>query len=143
MNAETQTTMEKVRIDWMIRRDMAAVLQIEAESFPDHPWTEQDFVNCLRHRNRIGMMARIGSGTVGFMIYELDKQRIDVLNFAVAADCRRRGVGRQMVAKLAAIRQAEQERREFASRVFTQMFWSTNPEPRPVVVQKEGDSDGF
>jgi len=99
MNAET--TMEQVYITWMIRRDLAAVLAIEAESF-DHPWTEQDFVGCLRKRNRIGMVARLGNGVVGFMIYELSAQRIDVLNFAVAADCRRRGVGRRMAAKLAA-----------------------------------------
>ena len=101
MNAETETTMDQVYITWMIRRDMAAVLAIETESF-DYPWTEQDFVGCLRKRNRIGMVARLGNGVVGFMIYELSAQRIDVLNFAVAADCRRRGVGRRMVAKLAA-----------------------------------------
>jgi len=43
---------------------------------------------------------------------------------------------KRLTAELAAMREAEQERRAFASRVFEQMFWSTNPEPRPVVVQE-------
>jgi len=90
-----------VRIRWMIRRDMAKVLGIEAECFR-HPWTEADFVRCLRQRNCIGMVADYEDQAVGFMIYELHKSRIHLLNFAVAENHRRRGVGRQMVAKLVA-----------------------------------------
>ena len=48
------------------------------------------------------MVAEHDDRVVGFMIYELHKARIHVLNFAVAADYRRRGVGSQMVAKLIA-----------------------------------------
>ncbi len=48
------------------------------------------------------MVAEYEDRVVGFMIYELHKSRIHVLNFAVAEDCRRRGVGSQMIAKLAA-----------------------------------------
>lgn len=48
----------------------------------------------------------------------------------------------RLTAELAAIREAERERKAFAARVFEQIFWSTNPEPRPVVVPKEGESNG-
>jgi ribosomal-protein-alanine N-acetyltransferase len=37
---------------------------------------------------------------VGFMIYELHKTRLHILNFAVAPHVRRRAVGRQMIDKL-------------------------------------------
>src|SRR5262249_23385369 len=37
---------------------------------------------------------------VGFMIYELHKAKLHILNFAVHPDWRRLGVGSQMVAKL-------------------------------------------
>jgi len=37
---------------------------------------------------------------VGFMIYELHKTRLHVLNFAVNPELRRRGIGRQMIDKL-------------------------------------------
>ena len=89
----------RVHIRWMIRRDMPEVLAIEASSF-EFPWVEEDFIRCLRQRNCIVMVAEHDDQVVGFMIYELNKNRIQVLNFAVARDFRRRGVGTQMVAKL-------------------------------------------
>jgi len=89
----------RVHIRWMIRRDMAEVLGIEAESF-EFPWMEEDFCRCLKQRNCIGMVAEYDERVVGFMIYELNKTRIHVLNFAVAASMRRQGVGAQMMAKL-------------------------------------------
>ncbi len=90
----------KVHIRWMIRRDMPEILGIEQQSF-EFPWSEEDFVRCLRQRNCIGMVAENGDRIVGFMIYELHKSRLHILNFAVHADFRRQGVGRQMASKLA------------------------------------------
>jgi [ribosomal protein S18]-alanine N-acetyltransferase len=89
----------KVHIRWMIRRDMPEVLRTEQESF-EYSWTEEDFLKCLRQRNCIGMVAELGDKVVGFMIYELHKSKLHVLNFAVHPEFRRLGVGRQMVAKL-------------------------------------------
>jgi ribosomal-protein-alanine N-acetyltransferase len=121
---------EKVRVHirWMIRRDMTEVLEIENACF-EFPWLEDDFIRCLRQRNCIGMVAESepdgrlvlpNSGNsgiitpnasrasknenriVGFMVYELNKTRIHVLNFAVAPDVRRLNVGTQMLDKLVA-----------------------------------------
>ena len=89
----------RVHIRWMIRRDMPEVLDIEADSF-EFPWSEEDFIRCLRQRNCIGMVAEHDDRVVGFMVYELNRTRLHVLNFAVAADCRRCGIGTQMIAKL-------------------------------------------
>ena len=89
----------KVHIRWMIRRDMPEVLQTEQESF-EYAWTEEDFLRCLRQRNCIGMVAEHGEKVVGFMIYELHKSKLHILNFAVHPSWRRVAVGSQMVAKL-------------------------------------------
>ena len=89
----------RVHIRWMIRRDMPEVLQIEQDSF-DYPWTEEDFLRCLRQRNCIGMVAEHGEKIVGFMIYELHKSKLHILNFASHLDFRRQRVGTQMVQKL-------------------------------------------
>ena len=88
-----------VHIRWMIRRDMAGVLEIEKLGF-EFSWSEEDFVRCLRQRNCIGMVCEYEERVVGFMIYELHKNRIHVLNFAVHPDFSRRAVGRQMMDKL-------------------------------------------
>jgi ribosomal-protein-alanine N-acetyltransferase len=91
----------RVHIRWMIRRDMEQVLKIEQECF-EFSWTEEDFVRCLRQRNCIGMVAEHDDRVVGFMVYELHKNRLHVLNFAVGEEFRRRGVGCQMMEKLIA-----------------------------------------
>ena len=95
----TEKEQVRVHIRWMIRRDMPEVLQIETEAF-EFAWTEEDFLRCLRQRNCIGMVAEQGERVVGFMIYELHKAKLHILNFAVHPTCRRSRVGTQMVAKL-------------------------------------------
>ena len=99
---------DAVQIRWLIRRDMPAVLEIEAASF-EFAWTEEDFICCLRQRNCIGMVAEVAGKVVGYMIYELQKSRLRILNFAVHPDSRRGGVGRQMVRRL--IDKLSQQRR--------------------------------
>lgn len=95
----TEKQQVRVHIRWMIRRDMPEVLNIEQESF-DYAWTEEDFLRCLRQRNCIGMVAEHGEQVVGFMIYELHKAKLHILNFAVHPDWSRQTIGSQMVAKL-------------------------------------------
>jgi [ribosomal protein S18]-alanine N-acetyltransferase len=95
----TQKELLRIHIRWMIRRDMPEVLHTEQESF-DYSWTEEDFLRCLRQRNCIGMVAECGEKVVGFMIYELHKNKLHILNFAVHPAARRQGIGGQMVAKL-------------------------------------------
>lgn len=90
----------KLHIRWMIRRDMPEVERIELESF-EFPWLEEDFIRCLRQRNCIGMVCEHEEQVVGFMIYELHKTRLHVLNFAVASNFRRLGIGERMIEKLA------------------------------------------
>ena len=89
----------RVHIRWMIRRDMPEVLAIEHAS-SEFPWCEEEFLRVLRQRNCIGMVAEYGERVVGFMIYELHKNKLHILNFAVHPTWRRQGVGAQMVAKL-------------------------------------------
>jgi len=83
----------------MIRRDMPEVLAIEQECF-EFPWQEDDFIRCLRQRNCIGMVAEASERVVGFMVYELHKHRLHVLNFAVSERFHRRAIGSQMARKL-------------------------------------------
>lgn len=78
---------------------MPEVMRTERASF-EYSWTEDDFLRCLRQRNCIGMVAEQGETIHGFMIYELHRSRLHVLNFAVHPSARRRGIGSMMVDKL-------------------------------------------
>src|SRR4051794_35610543 len=97
--SRTEKDQVRVHIRWMIRRDMPEVLNTEQESF-EYSWTEEDFLRCLRQRNCIGMVAEQGEKVVGFMIYELHKSKLHILNFAVHPAWRHTGIGGQMVTKL-------------------------------------------
>ena len=97
-------------IRWMIRADMPTVQMIERAVFPN-PWTYDDFIRCLRCRNCIGMVAEHDEQVVGFMIYELHKSRLHILNFAVDARFARMGVGTAMVGKLVSKLNAERRNR--------------------------------
>src|SRR5436305_1741123 len=95
----TAQALIRVHIRWMIRRDMPEVLAIEHASY-EFPWCEEEFLRVLRQRNCIGMVAEYGERVVGFMIYELYKNKLQILDFAVHPEFRRQSVGRQMVVKL-------------------------------------------
>lgn len=88
-----------IHVRWMIRRDMAEVVGIEREAF-EFPWSDEDFTRCLRQRNCIGMVAELADSVVAFMIYELHRSRLHMLNFAVMRSHRRLGIGTQMMEKL-------------------------------------------
>lgn len=106
---QTSSTDLKVQIRWLIRRDMPEVLEIERDSF-EFAWTEEDFLCCLRQRNCIGMVAEYDHEIVGFMIYELHKSKLRILNFAVSRAHRRRHIGQQMVNRL--VEKLSQQRRK-------------------------------
>lgn len=97
-----------VQIRWLIRRDMPDVLRIEKSTY-GHAWTDEDFLSCLRQRNCIGMVAEHDQKIVGFMIYELHKSRLHILNFAVDPEVRRHNIGTQMTLRL--IDKLSQQRR--------------------------------
>jgi ribosomal-protein-alanine N-acetyltransferase len=93
--------MSNLHIRWMIRADMPEVLAIERASFGD-PWREDDFARALRQRHIIGRVVERDGRIIGYMIYELHRNRLHLLNIGVAPDCRRCGVGRAMIGHLQA-----------------------------------------
>lgn len=96
---EQREQCSRLHIRWMIRRDIPEVLRIETLS-QEHPWCEEDFLKCLRQRNCIGMVAESGEDVCGFMIYELFRKKLSILNFAVHPKHRFQGIGAQMAEKL-------------------------------------------
>ena len=96
-----QTHKEKMRVDigYMLQRHLPEVLVIEDGCF-EFPWQEDDFVCCRRQRNCLGLVAEHDGKIVGFMIYELHRTSLHILNFAVDVQLHRRGVGAAMVDEL-------------------------------------------
>jgi ribosomal-protein-alanine N-acetyltransferase len=88
-----------VQIRWLIRRDMDEVLSIERRSF-QFPWSEEEFLCCLRQRNCIGVVIEEDTQIKGFMIYELHPKTLRILNLAIDPEDRRCGLGVKMIVRL-------------------------------------------
>ena len=99
--SEPEKSESHIDIRWLIRRDMDEVLRIEAESFGVNRWSEEEFLACLRQRNCIGVViVRDYSEVLGFMIYELHKQKLTILNMALQPVSRRQGFGRLAIDRM-------------------------------------------
>lgn len=83
-------------IRWMIRRDLPEVMHIENSSF-EFPWSEDDLLECLRKCDCISIVIEDNETIAGFLVYELHKSKLVVINFAVHPAYRRKGIGSQMV----------------------------------------------
>ncbi len=104
------------QIRWMIRVDFQQVLEIEAASFR-HPWSEEQFWQCLRIRSCVGQVAVAADGVtvLGFVVSDYGTDATQLLDFAVAPEYRRQGVGRAMIERLAAGLSPKKRRRIIAN----------------------------
>ena len=87
-------------IRWAIRRDVGEIVRIS--SFGPCGMDEETWLDHVRQRNVIGVVAEDTDGRiVGYLLYQLDGRRVEVLAFGVHPACRRRKVGRNLVAWVA------------------------------------------
>ena len=86
-------------IRWGIRRDLPQILAIENRCF-EYPWSEETFRNHMRQRDCVLMVAENETGVVGYCLYYLHKQAIEIANLAVHPGFRWQGVGRRFVYQL-------------------------------------------
>lgn len=92
----------KIHIRQMASNDLSEVIAIESSCFDSHfCWGEDGFRSSL---SMVGtdlcFVAESSGRIVGFMAYELFKNRIQLLTIGVAMAAREQGVGRAMVAQL-------------------------------------------
>src|ERR1700723_3909434 len=75
--------------------DVAEVIGIERASY-QFPWTEGIFHDCLR----VSYLCRVavqGQRIVGYAVMSVGAGEAHILNLCVREECRREGVGRQLI----------------------------------------------
>ena len=92
---------EDLLIRWLIRNDFERVLELENQNF-EFPWSEEDLLSCLKVPRVIGVVISHQSTNqvIGYMVYELNKDHVVILNLAVESDFQRRNVGSQLLKRL-------------------------------------------
>lgn len=87
----------RLRIEPMTRKDIPEVMAIERASFRD-PWVLKAFERELDNQFSRNRVARDEEGrVVGYAVYWAAGPEYHILNLAVRADMRRRGVGRLLM----------------------------------------------
>jgi ribosomal-protein-alanine N-acetyltransferase len=85
----------------MLSSDYADATEIDRLSF-HHPWDSEQYNKALRCPHTIGLVAEYGHCIVGVCLYGVHAEHYHLLRLAVHPDCRRAGVGRILVNRLAA-----------------------------------------
>lgn len=85
----------KVGIRPMAEGDLEEVMAIERASFPS-PWTAGAFRGEMSPRG-FAFVAEEGGRVKGYIVFRLIRGEVHVLNLAVAPDCRRKGVGKELL----------------------------------------------
>jgi ribosomal-protein-alanine N-acetyltransferase len=83
----------------MVRKDLDIVSEIEKECF-EFPWDGREFAAAMRQRNCVGRVAEYDSQIIGYIVYVLNQDNIEILNLGVKKKLRHKGVGTQMVSQL-------------------------------------------
>jgi ribosomal-protein-alanine N-acetyltransferase len=118
--------MNTVSFRMMSTRDMDDVMRIEHQCFPI-PWHLRDFNLTIKCRNTEGLVAVVHGEVVGYCVYQLFKKRLHIINFAVAPEFWRHGIGRVMAEKI--VGKLHPDRRTHATaevretNLQAQLFW--------------------
>lgn len=80
----------------MTPADMDQVMAIERTSFR-FPWSARFFLEELRVEYARSLLVEIGGKVVGYVLFWLLPDEVDIHNVAVHSECRRRGIGRVLI----------------------------------------------
>ena len=93
--------MPDTRVRWLCLHDLPQVLAIEEAVEPGLRWGRERIRRETQDRNRIGMVATWGDGlVVGYVIYEMGRDKIVLVRLAVDPIARRAGVARALIETL-------------------------------------------
>ena len=115
----------------MVPDDLDEVMAIESASFR-HPWSSRFFLEELQAPCARSILVQVGSQIVGYVLFWLLPEEVDIHNIAVHSEFRRRGLGQALLQQV-----VEQARRRDSSRVTLEVRVSNIP------AQKLYESVGF
>ena len=75
--------------------DLDAILKVERETF-EYPWARKEFEYCFNEKNCRGILIERNGELVGYLFYEKRQRCYALLNCAIVASQRRRGLGTRL-----------------------------------------------
>jgi [ribosomal protein S18]-alanine N-acetyltransferase len=94
-----QSNIDPVQVNWMQKRNLDLVTEIDTLSFTDS-LNKEDFTALLRRKEMIGSTIEVNYELVGYLIYGLHKNSLTIERMAVYPSKRKKGYGRFAIARL-------------------------------------------
>lgn len=90
---------DHITIERMTEDDIDEVARVERSCFSD-PWSKTSFQEELKHGFSVLLVVKSGKKLVGYTcLWHIDSQ-MEIANFAVSPEYRRRGIGRRMMERV-------------------------------------------
>jgi len=83
----------------VLRSDLHGIAEVEQTCFSS-PWTSEDFAKCLDRKHCNGLVIEVDNKIIAFLIYEVRRRSIQLINLGVRPDVRRKGLGSKLIKKL-------------------------------------------
>jgi ribosomal-protein-alanine N-acetyltransferase len=77
-------------------KNSRSILKIEFDCYTD-PWDEETFRDCFKQKHTRGLTVDLDGEIVGFIIYQINKNSITLVNVAVDKAHRRKGYAKELV----------------------------------------------
>lgn len=92
---------EHITIQRMSEDDVEEVARLERLCFSD-PWSKTSFEEELKHQFSIPLVVRSGTKVIGYAcLWHIDDQ-MEIANFAISPEFRKKGIGRMMMERVLA-----------------------------------------
>lgn len=91
--------LENITIQRMTRDDIEEIGRLERLCFSD-PWAKENFREELKHRFSVPLVVKSGQTIIGYMCLWRIEDEMEIANFAVSPEFRRRGIGRKMMERV-------------------------------------------
>lgn len=92
-------TNNRVHIRWYIRRDLDDYINIEKECFK-YPWLVNDFLRVFDNRKVSAFTAEYREKVIGYLVFEIRKKYLSIINLAIHPDFQRQGVATELIKNL-------------------------------------------
>jgi len=91
---------KRAKVRFINKSDMPEVLAIEKDCYLDAAWSLNDFKICLRQPSALALVATHKTSVVGFLVYEMQPDQLEILNICADLGQQRCGIGSALIDRL-------------------------------------------
>jgi [ribosomal protein S18]-alanine N-acetyltransferase len=89
----------QTEIRYATYKELPSIVSLEETCF-EFPWSEHDFIHYLRSHATLSLVVELDNEVIGYVVYSVEGDKMEILNLAVDPNFRRNGIGSEILATL-------------------------------------------